>query len=86
MTWYWNYRCFNEPYTMPWIHEQNKPTVILLCRNRLVEYYLEKGFIIIQHNYKNLSSVPNKSKQIIHAINTHKSEFVMTCYTEIYSV
>ena len=55
------------------------PTVILLFHTRLVEYYLEKGFIIIQYNSKNLSSVPNKEKQITHAINIQKSYFVMAC-------
>ena len=33
-----------------------------------------------------MSSVPNEAKQRIHAINMHKSYFVMACYTEIHSV
>ena len=71
---------------MPWIHEEFSLNVILLCRNRFVEYYLEKGFVILAHNPKNLSIVPNEAKQIIHAINIHTLDFVMDCYTEIYSV
>ena len=47
-------------------------TVILLCHTRLVEYYLEKGFVCLQHNSKHLSIVPNEVKQIIHSIEIHK--------------
>ena len=50
-------------------------TFILLWRNRLVKIYLEKGFVILQHNSKHLSSVPNEEKQRIHAIDIHKSDF-----------
>ena len=68
---------------MPWIHEEFSLNVILLCRNRFVEYYLEKGFVILAHNPKNLSIVPNEVKQIMHAIDMHDSEYVMSCYTSI---
>ena len=61
-------------------------TVILLCHTRLLEYYLSKGFVILEHNSNNSSSVSNKSKQIIHAIDTHGSDYVMACYTKITSV
>ena len=54
---------------MPWIHEGKKSTVMLLCRTRLVEYYLERGFIILQHNSKNLIIVHNEAKKLIHEIN-----------------
>ena len=61
-------------------------TVILICHTRLVEYYLANGLIILEHNSNNLSSVPNKSKQIIHVVNIHESEFFMACYTSTNSV
>ena len=55
--------------------------VILLCLTQLVEYYLSKGFVTIEHNSKNLSSVTNEAKQRIHAIDMHDSDYVMSCYT-----
>ena len=33
---------------------------------------LEKWFVILQHNYKHLSSVPNEVKKIIDAIYMQK--------------
>ena len=56
-------------------------TVIILCRTRLVEYYLEKEFVILEYNSENLSSVSNEEKQRIYAINMHKTDFVMACDT-----
>ena len=53
------------------------PTVILVCQSRLVNYYLAKGFVILEHNYKQLSSVPNDVKLIIHAIDKQKTDYVM---------
>ena len=58
---------------MPWINEEKIPTIILLFRTRLVEYYLAKGFVILQKNSNNLISVPNEYKQRIYAIDIHKS-------------
>ena len=61
-------------------------TVVLVCQYRLVNYYLEKGFVILEHNYKQLSSVPNDVKLGIHAINKRKTDYIMSCYTAISSV
>ena len=61
-------------------------TAILLYRSRLVNYYLAKVFIIIKQKSKHLSIVPNEVKQIIHAINKQKTDYVMACYTEFFSV
>ena len=61
-------------------------TVILVCRNWQMEYYLTKGFLILEQRSKNLSSLPNKEKQRIHTIDMHDSEYVMDCYTSIRSV
>ena len=52
---------------------RKKSTFILLCRTWLVEYYLEKWFVIIEQISKKLISVPNKAEQITHVINKHKS-------------
>ena len=46
---------------------------ILVQLSMLVNYYLSKGFLIIEHNSKHLSSVPNETKQIIHEINIQKN-------------
>ena len=61
-------------------------TVILLGRTMLVEYYLEKRFIILEHNSKNLLSVLNKVKQRVHAIDMHDSDYAIACYKKITSV
>ena len=44
-------------------------TDILLCRSRLVNYYLAKGFVILEHKSKQLSGATNDLKLEIHAIN-----------------
>ena len=51
-----------------------------------MNYYLEKGFIILEHNSKNLTSVPNEAKQRIHDIDMHNSDYLIACYTEITSI
>ena len=61
-------------------------TVVLLCRTWSVGYQLEKWFIIIEHNSKNLSNLPNEVKQIIYAIDIRDSDYVITCYKQITSV
>ena len=61
-------------------------TVVLLCRTWFVGYQLEKWFIILEHNSKNLGSLPNEVKQIIHAIYIGGSDYVITCYKQIASV
>ena len=61
-------------------------TVILVCHSRLVNYYLLKGFVINEHNYKQLIIFTNDVKLIIHAINKQKTDHVMACHTTISSV
>ena len=51
----------------------------------MFNYYLSKVFVILEHNSKQLSSVPNDVKLIIRAINKQKTDYVMACYTEISS-
>ena len=52
--------------------KKTKSTFILSCRSRLVEYFLEMGFLIIQHKSKHLSSITNEARQIIHDIHIQK--------------
>ena len=47
-------------------------TVILNLQSYLVNYYFEKGLIIIKHNYIQLSSALNDVKLRIHAIDKKK--------------
>ena len=42
--------------------EKQNSTVILVCQYCLVNYYLEKSFVILEHNSKQLSSVTNDAK------------------------
>ena len=61
-------------------------TVVLVFRSRLVNYYLAKGFVILEQKYKHLISVPNNLKLRIYVIDKHKTDYVMACYTAISSV
>ena len=47
-------------------------TVILNLKYCLVNYYFEKGLIIIKHNSKQLSSALNDVKLIIHVVDKKK--------------
>ena len=66
--------------------EKPNLTSILNLRSRLVDYYLAKIIVIIQHNSNKLSSVPNDVKLRIHVIDKQKTYFVMACIIAIYSV
>ena len=66
--------------------EEPNSTVILNFQSCLVNYYLEKCFVIIKHNSKQLHSVPNDVKLRIHAINQQKTDFGMAKTTETYSL
>ena len=49
----------------------------------MLEYYLSKGFTILECNDNNLAKVTNEVKQIIHAEETDNSYKVMTCIKKI---
>ena len=51
--------------------------VILKGSKSMVEYYLSKGFTIVEWNDNNLAKLPNELKQIIHVEETHNSDEVM---------
>ena len=61
-------------------------TAILVCHYWLVNYYLEKCLVIIEHNSKHFISNPNDVKLRIHAIVEQKTDHVMACYIAISSV
>ena len=68
------------------IMEKPNSTVILNFQSCLVNYYLEKGFVFIKHNYKQLISLPNDVKLRINAIDKLETDFVMEKITAISSV
>ena len=61
-------------------------TLILLCPSRLLEYYLSKGFLILEQNPNNLSIIANNEKQRIHTMDMHDSDYVMIFNIEITSI
>ena len=52
-------------------------TVILNCRSRMINNYLEKGFYIIENDSKQLSLLPNDIKLRINLIDQLDIDFVM---------
>ena len=66
--------------------EKPNSTVIFNCQYHLVNNSLAKGFVIIKQKSKQLSSVTNDVKLIIHAIYQQKVDFVMEKTTAIFLV
>ena len=52
--------------------------VILKYSKKMLEFYLSKGFAILECNVNNLAKLPNEVKQIIHAEETNNLVKVMT--------
>ena len=75
----------NLVYCHVFVKESNSP-VVLLCQYCLVDYYLSKGFVILEHGSKQLSSVLNDVKLVIQAIDKDNIDYVMECTTEFSSV
>ena len=50
-----------------------------------MEYYLSKGFTILECNVNNLEKLQNEVKQIIHAEEKDNSEKFITCINTITS-
>ena len=67
----------------PGLTRKTYSNVILLYGSYLVNYNLARWFLILEHNSKNLSTVPNDAKLIVHADNKQKMDYVMACYTAI---
>ena len=52
----------------------------------MLEYYLSKGFFVLEWNANNLKIIANYAKQIFHAMDMHDSDHVMNCTTTIPSI
>ena len=57
--------------------------VILSCRRKLVDYYLPKGFVILEKNSSTLINVPLRAKQRINSEDIYKNDLVMAFEIEI---
>ena len=66
--------------------EKPNSTDIFNFQSFLVDYYLSKGFFILEHNSNQLSSILNDLKLRIHEIDQLKIYFVMAKTTAISSV
>ena len=59
------------------IMKKPNSSVILNFRSHLVNNYLEKGFVIVGNNSRQLSSILNDVKLRIHSIDQIETDFVM---------
>ena len=66
--------------------QDEKLTLILTYRSKLVSYYLPKGFAIIQQASQALNNVPLRVKNCIHDINMFDIDYIMSFGTSITSV
>ena len=62
-----------------------KSDVILSCHRKLVDYYISKGFVILEKNSIALSIVIICGKKIINVEHLYTNYSVMACYREISS-
>ena len=56
-------------------------TVMLLFPSRMLEYHFSKGFVMLEQNSNKLLRIENETKQRIHDIDMHDSDYIMTCTT-----
>ena len=56
-----------------------KSAVILSCRSKLVDYYIQKNYVLLKNNSKVFNNVPLRVKEIINAENLSLNNFVMAC-------
>ena len=52
----------------------------------MLEYYFSKGFVVSERNSNHLNIIANEAKHIIHAMDMHDSDYVITCTTAIPSI
>ena len=52
----------------------------------MLEYYFSEGFVILELNSNNLLRTDNEAKQIIHAMDMHNLDYIMTCNAKIPSI
>ena len=77
---------FNELTFMSWFYEEHKFYCHILCPSQMSECYFSKVFVILECNSNKLLRIANESKQRIHEMDTHDSEYVMNCTTSITSI
>ena len=51
----------------------------------MLEYYLSKGFVVLECNSKNLKIIANEEKKL-NTMDMHDSDYVMTCTSAITSI
>ena len=59
--------------------------VVLKCPKSMLEYYLSKGFTLLECNTNNLVKITNEVKYRIHAEEIDNSDKVMTCTSTVLS-
>ena len=52
----------------------------------MLEYYFSKVFVVLERNSNNFKIITNKAKKIIHAMDMHDSDYVMTCTAAVPSI
>ena len=52
----------------------------------MLEYYFSKECVMLERNSNKLKRIENEAKQIIHSMDMHDSDYVITCTTEITSI
>ena len=57
--------------------------VLLSCRSKLVDYYLQICFVLHENNSNGFKNVLLYSKEIINVEHLYKHDFVMACYIKI---
>ena len=57
--------------------------VFAVFQLRILKYYFSKGFVMLELNSNKLKRIVNETKQIIHEMDMHDSDYVMTCTTAI---
>ena len=45
----------------------------------MFEYYFSKGFVVLECNSNKLNVIAKESTKIIHEMDMHDSDYVMTC-------
>ena len=76
----WNYV---EHCVLLWFFQEDNPTVLLICRSKLVLYYLSNYFVIVVKHSIALKNFPTRFKQRIYSVYMLANNFVMTSSTEI---
>ena len=72
----------NELILVSWFHKEHK----FYCRIIMSSTDVGIRFLILEHNSNNLLIITDEAKQIIHEMDKHDSDYVMTYTTAITSI